>query len=174
VVLSKFANAANGRVKRLVIRDTTSAPQALGPIEKCVGCAAFLKERADEIREFEQGNRSPKLLQSKFHLKLPYDLVPQSKVDDLFRKVGPRDPWENFYAAFPAADGYVEVAAVGFNRNKTRAVVYAANHCGRLCGGGNYSFWEKGLRIYGYILELWPFTGEWGPSYPETNCIWVS
>ena len=37
-----------------------------------------------------------------------------------------------------AASIVFEVSAVGFNRDRTRALVYVGHHCGSLCGSGRY------------------------------------
>jgi hypothetical protein len=36
-----------------------------------------------------------------------------------------------------------EVSAVGFNNDRTRALVYVGHHCGNLCGGGQYHLLVK-------------------------------
>ena len=55
------------------------------------------------------------------------------------------------------------VAAVGFNRDGTRALVYVGHHCGSLCGGGTYHFLVKK-------------DGRWqvDREYGGMSCFWAS
>lgn len=46
--------------------------------------------------------------------------------------------WKNFFSKFPNAPGILLVSRVGFNSDKTEAVVYAGKSCGTLCGEGYY------------------------------------
>lgn len=65
----------------------------------------------------------------------------------------------------PAADEIFpnfEVSAVGFNNERTRALVYVGHHCGALCGGGTYHLMVK-------------MNGKWEPDREfrsEISCLW--
>ena len=74
-------------------------------------------------------------------LRHPYLVVPRRDIMALFSKTGGN--WPEFYRRYPDSGGYVEVSAVGFDRAKTRAMVYMAHHCGGLCGGGTHHLLEK-------------------------------
>jgi hypothetical protein len=57
-----------------------------------------------------------------------------------------------------------EVSAVGFNMERTRALVYVGHHCGNLCGGGTYHLMVKK-------------NGKWEPDREFRGgpmCLWVS
>jgi hypothetical protein len=56
-----------------------------------------------------------------------------------------------------------EVSAVGFNRDRTRALVYVGHHCGSLCGGGRYHLLVK-------KEDKWQVDGE----YRGMSCGWSS
>src|SRR5262249_227524 len=46
--------------------------------------------------------------------------------------------WKDFYRKYPESGGWIELSAVGFNPEKTVAVVYVGHHCGNLCAGGHF------------------------------------
>jgi len=56
-----------------------------------------------------------------------------------------------------------EVSAVGFNNDRTRALVYVGHHCGSLCGGGQYHLLVKK-------------EGKWqiDREYHGLSCVWRS
>ncbi len=54
-----------------------------------------------------------------------------------------RDGWEGFRQTFPDSAGYVILSAVGFNSEKTIALVYVEYRCGGLCGSSRYYILEK-------------------------------
>jgi hypothetical protein len=62
------------------------------------------------------------------------------EIDNAFRET-PYD-WSRFFSELDSR-GYVEVSAVGFDRDKTKAVTYSAVHCGGTCGKGVHTAWEK-------------------------------
>jgi len=55
-----------------------------------------------------------------------------------------------------------EVSAVGFNRDRTRALLYVGHHCGSLCGGGTYHLLVK--------YSKWEVDRE----YRGVSCLWGS
>lgn len=55
--------------------------------------------------------------------------------------------------------GTFEVAAVGFNARRTRAIVRVDFSCGSFCGGGNYYFYVKQA-------------GSWKPADAVMTCPW--
>jgi hypothetical protein len=68
--------------------------------------------------------------------------------------------WKGFHQTFPGSNGYLQLSAVGFNEDRSRAAVYVGHHCGGLCGGGRIYFVER--------------RGErWQPS-PLNRCMWES
>jgi hypothetical protein len=101
------------------------------------------------IQDYEAKNNKPLVLARKFDLP-QYSLV----------EVGPnaiaptisRTPSINF-----------EVSAVGFNPERTRALVYVGHHCGQLCGGGQYHLLVK-------TREGWVNDRE----FRGISCAWAS
>jgi hypothetical protein len=57
----------------------------------------------------------------------------------------------------------LDVSAVGFNKDRTRSLVYVGHHCGSLCGGGEYHLLVKK-------------DGKWqvDQEYRGMSCFWAS
>lgn len=51
--------------------------------------------------------------------------------------------WDSFMQRHPTYQGWMELSAVGFNHDKTIAVVYIAYHCGDECAGGEFKALQK-------------------------------
>jgi hypothetical protein len=70
--------------------------------------------------------------------------------------------WTEFTKKYSESAGWIEFSAVGFNQDKTIAVLYVAHHCGSLCGGGVVRAFQK-------------FNGKWLPRRWEGQwCDWQS
>jgi hypothetical protein len=109
------------------------------------------KDVDSAIANYLELNKEAWLLVRAFHIDLPYELTSK---DDLSLQQD-RD-----------TGGLIEVSPVGFNADKTVAVVYMGHHCGLLCGGGA-------------IRVLLKSHGRWQPyrTNPINNligCPWVS
>jgi hypothetical protein len=101
------------------------------------------------IQDYVAKNQRKLVLERKFDL-------PQYALVDFGRTSGRANP--------PGAASIVfEVSAVGFNRDRTRALVYVGHHCGSLCGGGRYHLLVKN-------------DGKWqvDREYRGMSCAWVS
>jgi len=112
------------------------------------------------IADFIEVNKKAWLLQKAFQIDQPYDFIFEKELDGLFTD-GPGG-WKAFYEKYPDSGGYNQFSAVGFNADKTVAVVYAAHFCGGLCAGGEF-----------YVLEK--KDGKWQPlKWKGSSCSWVS
>jgi hypothetical protein len=99
------------------------------------------------IANYLELNKEARLLERTFRIDLPYELTSR---DDLSLQQD-RD-----------TGGLIEVSAVGFNADKTSAVVYVGHHCGLMCGGGAFHVLLKKH-------------GRWQPvSNVFVGCGWVS
>src|SRR5215510_12986687 len=90
------------------------------------------------ISDFVRLNAKPWLLQRRIDSETPYELVAAADLRSTMQA-----GWEGFYQRYPNSGGWVEVSAVGFNNDRTVAVVYMGHHCGGLCGGGCFHVLEK-------------------------------
>jgi hypothetical protein len=99
------------------------------------------------IEDYVAKNKKKHVLERKFDLP-EYSLVPFG------RPLGgtPLSPSVTF-----------EVSAVGFNKDRTRSLVYVGHHCGNLCGGGGYHLFVKK-------------DGKWqvDQEYRGMPCLWAS
>src|SRR5262249_49954198 len=122
------------KAQSLVIREETKAyKMCLRPeadSEAMVGPA---------ISEYVRLNEQAWRLQRRLSIDKPYELV----TSDEFQKSAFKGDWENFYKQHPKSGGWIELSAVGFNADKTVAVVFMAHYCGNLCGGGRYYVLQK-------------------------------
>src|SRR5262245_17984849 len=110
------------------------------------------------ISEYVRLNEKTWLLQRRFNIEKPYELIAS---DELNRMSG-FEGWEQFYKQHPNSGGYIDLSAVGFNGDKTVAVVYMGHHCGGLCGGGGFHVLRKK-------------DGKWAPlTWRGKSCLWRS
>jgi hypothetical protein len=113
---------------------------------------ALLTETVDDLRA---KNKESFKLTRNFNIKPQYVLVSEQ---DLSFDAKAGDWWKTFHDKYPKARGIMTFSRVGFNSNKTQALVYRANHCGGLCGGGNYYLLRKKNGV-------WVIEGVVGPSW---------
>ena len=110
------------------------------------------------ISDYVRLNAKPSLLQRKINIEVPYQLIAVDELSSAIQKVG----WEGFHQQYKHSGGWVELSAVGFNKDKTVAVVYMGHHCGNLCGGGGFHVLEKKA-------------GRWVPlDWKGSSCAWAS
>jgi len=82
------------------------------------------------------------ILDRRLLLRVKYLLLSKEKVDALFKQ-DLNKGWEAYWKEYPKATGLLTLSRVGFNRDRTRAFVYASSGCGSLCGYGYYFVLEK-------------------------------
>jgi hypothetical protein len=68
--------------------------------------------------------------------------------------------WKEFYKRYPGSGGIIVFSPVGFNPERTRAIVYSGDGCGLLCGEWNFHLFQK-------------INGSWTEA-PGVNCHEVS
>ena len=139
--------------KSLVIRsETIGFKMCLQPdaeSEEIIGLA---------ISEYVKLNEKTWLLQERLNIEKPYKFITSDGLKIVFEQ----GDWENFGKQYPGSGGWIELSAVGFNADKTVAVVYMGHHCGTLCGGGGFHVLQKK-------------DGKWEPlKWKGTSCVWMS
>ncbi len=87
---------------------------------------------AEAVAAFKRLQQKMWTLQPRFQLDKPYKLITPEEIKTL-----PDTPTQS------AANSYVEISIVGFNREETRAVLFMGSPCGGLCGGWSYHLLEK-------------------------------
>jgi hypothetical protein len=91
------------------------------------------------ISEYVRLNEKTWLLQRSLSIEKPYELVGS----DEFKKSVFKGDWESFYKRRPNSGGWIGLSPVGFNADKTVAVVFMTHACGSLCGGGDFYVLQK-------------------------------
>lgn len=107
------------------------------------------KKFADAVMAFKRLQHQKWTLQPLFQLDKPYKLITPEEITAL-----PGAPTQS------AANSYVEMSIVGFNRSETLAVVFMGSPCGGLCGEWSYHLLEK-------------VDGKWH-EVPGVNCSMAS
>jgi hypothetical protein len=128
---------------RVMIRK--EAVEGGGP---CLTTSA-VKKFADAVVAFNRVSQKKWVLQPRFQLDKPYKLIGPDEIKAL-----PDYPPQS------AAASYVEMSTVGFNRDKTQAVLFMGSPCGGLCGGWRFHLLEK---VHGKWQEV-----------PGVNCSMFS
>jgi hypothetical protein len=143
------------RTNKMIIRaETTSYEMCIKPEGESVAVLG------PAIADFEEKNKQPWLLEKAIPMDVSYEFIFEKEMDAVFAN-GPGG-WKGFYEKYPDSGGYNEVSAVGFNKDKTVAIVYVAHMCGGLCGGGSFHILEKK-------------DGKWQAlKWKGTECTWVS
>ena len=90
------------------------------------------KKFADAVVAFNRLGQKKWVLQPRFQLDRPYKLIGPEEIKAL-----PDYPPQSVAASF------VEMSTVGFNRDKTQAVLFMGSPCGGLCGAGSFHLFEK-------------------------------
>jgi hypothetical protein len=100
----------------------------------------------ETYEDFDSCNKKSTALTDKFNLKVKVNLVGE-EIDRIFyesrQSNSKEDGWEVFHKKYPTAGAIITLSRVGFNKDKSQALVFVAHSCGWLCGEGNYILLEK-------------------------------
>lgn len=141
----------------IVIREETVAGRK--DSDRCFSGEAATKFKS-ALDDFKHVNAKPWLLQRLFQIERPYEIVSAHEIEAAFHAEGVQGGWEDFNARHPDSGGYFIMSAVGFNEDKTLAVVYTGSTCGGLCGRWSFHLLAK-------------IDGEW-KTVPGVHCVTVS
>jgi len=104
------------------------------------GDRGFRKVWGIALRDFARQYREPMLLTRDIPVAVPYALVSQQNIVAIFNSEG---GWNTFYERYPLSGGHYSFSAVGFDPQKTHAIVTMNHSCGAFCGGGSPHFFQK-------------------------------
>lgn len=142
VILNSFSKQ---HAKSMVIRAETKGEEMCLQPEK-----ESKKLIGDAITNYVRLNGKTWPLQERFNIEQPYKLMKNAEVE----KAIEGKPIFEFYL--------IELSAVGFNSEKTIAVVYMGYICGGLCGAGGFHVLQKK-------------DGIWTPlKWKGDSCHWVA
>jgi hypothetical protein len=155
MLLAKLDPVTTAHAKTIIIQAESATSRECMPKGK-----PLEEDWRSVVDDFTRQNSRVVKLSRRFpSMPVLYRLVKQSEIQRALRRPG---YWRTFYAKFPDSGGYHAVSAVGFNEQKTRAMVYVEYLCDVLCGSGAYRFLEK-------------HDGQWTEvRLNVNNCVWVS
>jgi hypothetical protein len=108
------------------------------------------------IADYINVNKTKWRFQENFKLEDPYQLVSSNVLDSIFKTTG----WKGFREKYPSSLVTIGLSAVGFNAEKTVAVVYMERQGGR--SEGEYYVFQKE-------------NGKWLPlTWNGQRCGWIS
>jgi hypothetical protein len=160
VLDSMFVAGAAGRLRQLVLRDSTRVLDGQDPARTLkndffgypVDTAAVrdLLARSREARSLKEATRLP--------LRIPVTLVDRQTLSSLPQR-DPERYWSEFYEKYPGSDGLIEVSTIGYGPNGDFAILLVDRGCGSLCG-------------HGYIVALRRVAGVW--RIASIQQTWIS
>ena len=138
--------------KQLVILSETKS------FQMCLKPAESEARVGPAISNYLELNKKKWLLLPKLSFELPYQFLEAGKIEALTKQ----GRWDEYYHQYPDSGGVIQISAVGFNPDKTIAVVYMGHSCGALCGGGTFHVLEK-------------IDGKWKPlEWKGSSCAWAA
>jgi hypothetical protein len=122
--------------RQLVIKNHTSTGFTVEGLQHSVPSLSRVT-----IDDYESKNRSTSSIKAELRLKVRYKLISDEEIDNIFRKGGAG--WTEFHAKFPGSKGLVTLSRVGFNPDRTEALVHVSIGCDWNCGDSQLVFLRK-------------------------------
>ena len=101
------------------------------------------------IRDFDDKNNAPHALKPLFQLTVPAVLLSEEAQRDVFQHRAERSAeadkadWQRFYERYPTAPGILSFSRVGFNPQRTQALVLVGLSSGAFCVGPRNACWAS-------------------------------
>ena len=106
------------------------------------GLSGKLKKLSPKtIADFKGKSNLCRMLDAKFNPSIK--LISKQERRTIFSGKDMRKAWAAFNKKFPGANGYVIVSNVGFNEDRTQALVDISNKCGDKCGAEQFVLLTK-------------------------------
>ena len=112
---------------------------------------------AEAIADLSRVQRTNWLLQPKFGTAKPVQLVSSETIQSLLGEGEGR--WNNFLKHYPNAGGYISLGPVGFNHDKTLAIVHVATSCRGLRDKHRFHLLQKDHGFWHEVAGLSCSTG---------------
>jgi hypothetical protein len=106
--------------------------------------------------DYKNKNAVAYKLENKFSIAQTVIFISRGEFNKIFQNV---KGWDSFYEKYPNSAGIISISRVGFNRNRTQAILGFSYQAGWL--------WGKGYRIF-----LTKDEGKW--IVKEQDMLWVS
>jgi hypothetical protein len=138
---------------RIIVAETATYPRCFPK-----GQPLAEGEWAEAVQHYLAENKSPRMLQRSFEMKGAYILLPMQDWNGYFLK----GDWQSFWKRYGEGSGYIRLSAVGFDRSRTKAMLYTESSAGPRGGHGGYELFTK-------------FGGRWRSTVVNAEmCSWMS
>ena len=109
------------------------------------------------VADFKSKSRTCRNLEGKLTLPTKYILISQTERRAIFSNANVNKSWQSFQQKYPGANGYINLSNIGFNEDRSQALVDTFRKCGDKCGG------ER-------MVLLTKVNGKWSVS--STHKVW--
>lgn len=142
--------------KTTLVEDTT----AKRPVNCLKDESVSDPDLREALADYQHVNERVWILSGEFDTGSKRDFVQRKELDSFFRKNVDKG-WKKFYRKHPDAAGFVSFSAVGFNQDRSAAVVYSAVSSCAFCASGGLHFMKKG-------------PNGWVELKDASTCRWIS
>lgn len=105
--------------------------------------------------DYEARNNSKWLLnKNSFKLPVKTNLITDDDLRSIFHGSWGDLEWINYYRRFPESRGFVMLSRIGFNTERTQALVYVGSRCGPGCGDIYFLLLEKANGVWTTKKEI--------------------
>lgn len=112
-----------------------------------------IEESAAE--DYEARNNKKWLLnKDSFKLPVKVSLITDLDLKAIFHGNWGELQWINYYRRFPDARGFIMLSRIGFNTERTQALLYIGSRCGPGCGDIHFLLLEKVDGVWAMKKEL--------------------
>jgi hypothetical protein len=125
----------------VIVNQTTGIPPYSGTPDANYFRRASSAVSQVTIDDYLTKNNQTHPLSDRFNTRVRRVLFDNAEFHRLFRDV--TKGWEEFYRRFPNSGGFIRFSRVGFNVERTQALVYVEHGCGGTCGAGRYLLLAK-------------------------------
>ena len=118
----------DGKTKQVVIESRTFGNTS---VDESVS-SSMIALSPETVENYEVKKSLNSLLGPHLKIRVPYTLISKEEVDKIFQ--GSSNGWQMFYSKFPGAKGLIHLSRVGFNSERTQALVNVGIGCDWICG----------------------------------------
>jgi hypothetical protein len=94
--------------------------------------------------DYKEKNKQSVELSDRFELKVKLNFLSRDELKRIFEKRDEKyDGWKAFRQKYPGAGEIITLSRVGFNPDKSQALIFVGYQCDWLCGEGNYILLTK-------------------------------
>jgi hypothetical protein len=105
--------------------------------------------------DYENRNGKKWLLNKEsFKLPVKISIITDLDLKAIFHGNWGELQWINYYRRFPDARGFIMLSRIGFNTEKTQALLYIGSRCGPGCGDIHFLLLEKVDGVWATKKEL--------------------